>query len=504
MFLLFMLLCFLIASENEGIKEEIQAPPQDRNRVEEVRSVPAILLHPFSFEASLPKVGEKMDYVYGPGKNHLFVPGPVNIPEPVIRAMNRNNEDYRSPAVPAMTKTLLEDVKKIFKTTTGTPFMIPTTGTGAWESALTNTLSPGDRIVSFLIGQFSLLWIDQQQRLKFNVDVVESEWGQGANLDVLAEKLAADHAHTIKAICIVHNETATGVTNNLATVRKLLDQYRHPALFLVDGVSSICALDFRMDEWGVDVALTGSQKALSLPTGIGIVCASPKALEASKSAKSVRVFFDWNDYLKFYKLGTFWPYTPSIQLLYGLRTALDLIFEEGLDNVIARHSRLGKATRLAVEAWGLKNCTQKEEWYSDTVTAVLVPPHIDSTEIVKRAWKRYNLSLGLGLNKVAGKVFRIGHLGNLNELQLLGCLAEQHPYDPFPDLMNLLCMQLRFLQENLVCIDAEAQCQVKLHGDGCQIEECNKGCTQKYGPKAYGICFFYAKPSDTCLCRYPC
>ncbi|TYH69834.1 hypothetical protein ES332_D05G078700v1 [Gossypium tomentosum] len=320
-----------------------------------------------------------MDYVYGPGKNHLFVPGPVNIPEPVLRAMNRNNEDYRSPAIPAMTKNLLEDVKKIFKTSAGTPFLIPTTGTGAWESALTNTLSPGDRTVSFLIGQFSLLWIDQQQRLNFNVDVVESEWGQGANLDILAEKLAADHSHTIKAICIVHNETATGVTNNLATVRKLL--------------------------------------------GLGIVCASPKALEASKSAKSVRVFFDWNDYLKFYKLGTFWPYTPSIQLLYGLRAALDLIFEEGLGNVIARHTRMGKATRLAVEAWGLKNCTQKEEWYSDTVTAVLVPPYIDSAEIVKRAWKRYNMSLGLGLNKVAGKVFRIGHLGNLNELQLLGCLA---------------------------------------------------------------------------------
>ncbi|KAJ6984629.1 protein CHROMATIN REMODELING 5-like isoform X2 [Populus alba x Populus x berolinensis] len=369
------------------------------------------------------KLGGKMDYFYGPGRNHLFVPGPVNIPEPVIRAMNRNNEDYRSPAIPAMTRTLLEDVKKIFKTTSGVPFLIPTTGTGAWESALTNTLSPGDRTVSFLIGQFSLLWIDQQQRLGFNVDVVESDWGQGADLDILASKLAEDTAHTIKAVCIVHNETATGVTNNLAKVRKILDDYSHPALFLVDGVSSICALDFRMDEWGVDVALTGSQKALSLPTGMGIVCASPKAIEASKTAKSVRVFFDWKDYLKFYNLGTFWPYTPSIQLLYGLRAALDLLFEEGLENVFERHARLGKATRLAVEAWGLKNCTQKEEWFSDTVTAVVVPPYIDSAEIVRRGWKRYNLSLGLGLNKVAGKVFRIGHLGNLNELQLLGCLA---------------------------------------------------------------------------------
>ncbi|KAG7022104.1 Serine--glyoxylate aminotransferase [Cucurbita argyrosperma subsp. argyrosperma] len=379
-----------------------------------------------------------MDYVYAPGKNHLFVPGPVNIPEPVLRAMNRNNEDYRSPAIPAMTKTLLEDVKKIFKSTAGTTFLIPTTGTGAWESALTNTLSPGDRIVSFLIGQFSLLWIDQQQRLNFNVDVVESDWGQGANLDVLESKLASDGAHTIKAICIVHNETATGVTNDLSKVRFLLDKYKHPALLLVDGVSSICALDFRMDEWGVDVALTGSQKALSLPTGIGIICASPKALEASKNSKSVKVFFDWKDYLKFYKLGTYWPYTPSIQLLYGLRAALDLLFEEGLrqcdrSTQPTRQSnkvRIPKVSyqklhcsELAVEAWGLKNCTQKEEWFSDTVTAVLVPSYIDSSEIVRRAWKRYNLSLGLGLNKVAGKVFRIGHLGNLNELQLLGCLA---------------------------------------------------------------------------------
>ncbi|PWZ52657.1 hypothetical protein Zm00014a_021664 [Zea mays] len=364
------------------------------------------------------------DYVYGPGRTHLFVPGPVNIPDPVIRAMNRQNEDYRSPAVPALTKVLLEDVKKIFKTTTGTPFMIPTTGTGAWESALTNTLSPGDRVVSFLIGQFSLLWIDQQRRLGFDVDAVESEWGQGADLAALERRLRDDAPrHAIKAVAIVHNETATGVTNDLAAVRALLDKHAHPALLLVDGVSSICALDFRMDEWGVDVALTGSQKALSMPTGMGIVCASPRALEASKTARSVRVFFDWKDYLRFYDMGTYWPYTPSIQLLYGLRTALDLIFEEGLDNVVRRHNRLGTATRLAVEAWGLSNCCQKEEWFSDTVTAVVVPPNIDSAEVVRHAWKRYNLSLGLGLNKVAGKVFRIGHLGNLNELQLLGCLS---------------------------------------------------------------------------------
>jgi alanine-glyoxylate transaminase/serine-glyoxylate transaminase/serine-pyruvate transaminase len=251
--------------------------------------------------------------VYCPGRTRLFVPGPVNIPDPVICAMNRQNEDYRSPAIPSLTKILLEDVKKIFKTTTGTPFMIPTTGTGAWESALTNTLSPGDRIISFLIGQFSLLWIDQQQRLGFDVDVVESDWGHGADLAALERKLHQDTHRTIKAVAIVHNETATGVTNDLAAVRRMLDAYAHPALLLVDGVSSICALDFCMDEWGVDVALTGSQKALSMPTGMGIVCASPKAMEASKTARSVRVFFDWKDYIKFYEMGTYWPYTPSIQ-----------------------------------------------------------------------------------------------------------------------------------------------------------------------------------------------
>lgn len=364
-----------------------------------------------------------MEYYPGPGRNHLFVPGPVNVPEQVLRAMNRNNEDYRSPAMPTLSKSVIEDVKRIFKTSSATSFIIPTTGTGAWESALTNTLSPRDKILTFRLGQFSLLWVDQMQRLNFDVDVVDVDWGAGVDLGVLRDKLLADRDHEIKAVCVVHNETATGVTNDLAGIRNVLDRCKHPALFLVDGVSSIGALDFRMDEWGIDVALTGSQKALALPTGLGIICAGPKALEASKTAKSLRVFFDWNDYLRFYKMGTYWPYTPSSQLLYGLRASLDLIFEEGLDNVIARHRRYGHATRLAVEAWGLKNCTQKPEWFSDTVTAVVVPSDIDSTQIVRQAWKKYNLSLGLGLNKVAGKVFRIGHLGHLNELQLLGALA---------------------------------------------------------------------------------
>ncbi|KAH9539967.1 hypothetical protein CY35_15G083900 [Sphagnum magellanicum] len=365
-----------------------------------------------------------MDYYPAPGRNHLFVPGPTNVPEPVLRAMNRGNEDHRSPAFPKLSKSVIEDVKQLFGTTKATSFIIPTTGTGAWESALTNVLSPGDNIISFLFGQFSLLWIDQMNRLNFNVDVIESEWGAGADLATLSKKLSADYSHSVKAVCIVHNETSTGVTNNLAAVRRVLDESKHPALLLVDGVSSVGALDFRMDEWKVDVALTGSQKALSLPTGLGIVCASPKALEAAKTAKSLRAFFNWADYLKFYKLGSMWPYTPSVQMLYGLRASLDLILkEEGLHNVIARHHRLAEATRKAVQAWGLKICTQKPEWHSDTVTAVVVPPHIDSGNVVKIAWKKYNLNLGVGLNKIAGKVFRIGHLGYLNELQLLGALA---------------------------------------------------------------------------------
>lgn len=354
----------------------------------------------------------------------MFVPGPTNVPEPILRAMNRSNEDHRSPAFPKLSASVIEDVKQIFRTTTATSFIFPTTGTGAWESALTNTLSPGDKIISFRLGQFSLLWIDQMQRLNFDVDVVECEWGAGADLDVLKQKLESDYSKSVKAVCVVHNETSTGVTNNIGTVRKILDDAKHPALLLVDGVSSIGAIDFRMDDWKVDVALTGSQKALSLPTGLGIVCASPKALEAAKYAKSTRVFFDWGDYIKFYKAGSYWPYTPSSQMLYGLRASLDLILkEEGLDNVIARHCRLAEATRQAVKAWGLTLCTKKPEWKSDTVTAVVVPPWIDSNDIVKIAWKKYNLSLGVGLNKIAGKVFRIGHLGNLNELQLLGALA---------------------------------------------------------------------------------
>ncbi|BBN07046.1 alanine-glyoxylate transaminase / serine-glyoxylate transaminase / serine-pyruvate transaminase [Marchantia polymorpha subsp. ruderalis] len=363
------------------------------------------------------------EYFPAPGRNHLFVPGPTNIPERVMQAMNRNNEDHRSPAFPVFSKALISDVKRLFKSTKGTCFIIPTTGSGGWESALTNTLSPGDKILTYRLGQFSHLWIGRMTRLNFEVEVVDLEWGSGVDLEQFRSKISADRSHSFKAVCIVHNETSTAVTNDIGGMRRILDSVGHPALLLVDAVSSIAGLDFRMDEWKVDVALTGSQKALSMPCGLGILCASPKALEAAKSAKSLRVFFDWGDYLSAYKSGTYWPYTPSIQLLYGLRAALDMIFEEGLDCVIARHHRFGEATRLAVKAWGLKLCTTNPMWYSDTVTSVLVPQHIDSGDVVKLAWKKYNLSLGVGLGDIAGKAFRIGHIGHLNELQLLGALA---------------------------------------------------------------------------------
>ncbi|KAG0627882.1 hypothetical protein M758_2G235100 [Ceratodon purpureus] len=298
------------------------------------------------------------------------------------------------------------------------------TCTGAWESTLTNTLSPGDKIIVPCLGQFAVIWINLMKRLNFDVDVIESEWGEGVNLDILLQKLQADHSHAVKAVCVVHNETSTGVTNDLGLVRKSLDEAGHPALLLVDGVSSVGAIDFRMDEWRVDVALTGSQKALSLPTGLGIVCASPKALEACKHAKSTRGYFDWREYLECYKAGTYWPYTPSVQMLYGLRASLDLILKvEGLENVIARHLRLAEATREAVKAWGLTVSAKKPEWDSAVVTGVVVPPWLDSNDVIKIAWKKYNLSLGVGLGKVAGKLFRIGHLGYMNELQLLGALA---------------------------------------------------------------------------------
>ncbi len=359
-----------------------------------------------------------------PGRNFLFVPGPTNVPERILRAMDRAMEDHRSSAFPELATGLFRDLKKVFKTTTGQAFIFPATGTGGWEAALVNTLSPGDRVIAPRYGQFSHLWIDLAQRHGLRVDIIDVEWGEGAPAERIQEILTGDAQHEIKGVLIVHNETATGVTSDLGAVRRAMDAAEHPALLYVDGVSSIGSIDFRMDEWKVDLAITGSQKGLMLPAGLGIVCASPKALAARERAKCPRVFFDFGDMIKANATGYF-PYTPSLPLLYGLRESLAIIAEEGLENIFARHHRLAEGVRAAVRAWGggLKLCAKAPKWYSDTVSAILVPEGVNGADVIDVAFRRYNLALGAGLARMAGKLFRIGHLGDLNELMLLGAIA---------------------------------------------------------------------------------
>jgi len=356
------------------------------------------------------------------GRNFLFVPGPTNVPDRVLRAMHRAMEDHRSSDFPALAAPIFEDLKKVFKTTSGQPFLFPASGTGAWEASLSNTLSPGDRVLAARFGMFSHLWIDMAQRLGLDVEVLDAEWGEGAPIERYQEALAADSSHRIKAVLFTHNETATGVTSDVAGIRRALNETRHPALLMVDGVSSIASIDFRMDEWGVDLAVTGSQKGFMLPAGLGIVCASQKALGLYEQAKLPRVFFDFGDMRKANTTGYF-PYTPSLPMLYGLKESIAMLLEEGLENVYARHHRLAEGTRLAVKAWGLELCARAPKWNSDTVTAIMVPPGINGAEVIDIAYRRYNLALGAGLARMAGRLFRIGHLGDLNELMLLGALA---------------------------------------------------------------------------------
>lgn len=357
-----------------------------------------------------------------PGRNSLFIPGPTNMPDRLRVAMDLPLEDQRAPDFPAFTLALFEDLKKIFKTETGQIFLFPGSGTGGWEAAVTNTLSPGDKVLASHFGQFSYLWVDLCQRHGLEVDAIEVEWGKGVPLEAYADRLAADRAHEIKAVLVCHNETATGVASNVADVRKILDALDHPALLCVDGVSSIASIDFQMDAWGVDVAVSGSQKGFMLPTGLAIVGVSQKALDANKTARCPRCFFDFGDMGRANKDGYF-PYTPATTLLRGLRASVDMLLEEGLSNVFARHHRLAEGVRRAVAAWGLELCAQDPKWYSDTVSAICVPDGFDGNEVARMAYLRYNLSLGLGLSKVAGKVFRIGHLGSINDLMLLTAIA---------------------------------------------------------------------------------
>ena len=356
-----------------------------------------------------------------PGRNFLFIPGPTNVPDRINRAMHLAQEDMRAPDLPNFTKPLYEDMKKVFKTKTGRVFIYPASGTGGWEAGVANTLSPGDKVLMSGFGHFSNLWIDMCQRWGLNVQALEVEWGEGVPVEKYAEILKADKNHEIKGVFATHNETATGVASDIAGVRKALDAAKHPAMLYVDGVSSVASLDFRMDEWGVDVCVSGSQKGFMLPTGLGIICMSEKAIEASKTAKLPRCFFDIADQIKTNDLG-FFPYTPPMNLLRGLRESVDMLLEEGLDNVFARHHRMAEATRKAVDAWGLKLCAKAPKWYSNTVSAIMVPEGFNGTEVVRTAYRRYNIAFSIGLAKVAGKLFRIGHLGDLNELMILAAI----------------------------------------------------------------------------------
>lgn len=331
-------------------------------------------------------------------------------------------EDHRSSAFPALTHSLLEDLQKIFHTVDGRPFIFPATGSGGWEAALVNTLSPGDRLLAVRNGQFSTLFINCAERQGMVVDVIDVEWGDGVPPEQIEQALMADTAHEIKGVLVVHNETATGVTSDIPAVRRAIDAAGHPALLYVDGVSSIGSLDFRMDAWGVDLAITGSQKGLMLPAGLGIICVSKKAMATVETAGCNRCFFDLRDMAKA-NMGGFFPYTPALSLLFGLREALDMLLEEGMEHVVARHHRLAEGVRTAVDAWGLQVCARKPKWNSDTVTAVMVPEGVNGAEIIDLAFRRHNLALGAGLTRMAGKLFRIGHLGDLNDLMVLGALA---------------------------------------------------------------------------------
>ncbi len=357
-----------------------------------------------------------------PGRNFLLVPGPTNVPDRILRAMHVAMEDHRSSDFPKLTIPLYDELKKIFKTKDGQVVIFPSSGTGAWEAAITNTRSPGDKVLIARFGQFSHLWGELARRHGLDVIVQEEEWGTGASPERIEEALREDKNHEIKGVLVVHNETATGVTSDVAAVRRALDAAKHPALLYVDGVSSIASIDFRMDEWGVDLAITGSQKGLMLPAGLGILAASQKALAQMKDAKCTRAYFDLADQMRANPSGYF-PYTPALPLLYGLRESLAMLQEEGLDNVFARHRHLAQGTRAAVKAWGLKLCAKEPKWHSNTVSAILVPQGFDGADVIDRAYRRYNLALGAGLSQMAGKLFRIGHLGDLNELMLLGGIA---------------------------------------------------------------------------------
>lgn len=355
-------------------------------------------------------------------QNPIFIPGPTNIPEELRKAVDMPTIDHRSPVFGRMLHPALEGVKKVLKTTDAQVFLFPSTGTGGWETAISNTLSPGDKVLAARNGMFSHRWIDMCQRHGLDVQFVETPWGEGVPADRFQEILTADTSHQIKVVLATHNETATGVKSDIAAVRRALDAAGHPALLFVDGVSSIGSMDFRMDEWGVDIAVTGSQKGFMLPPGLAIVGFSPRAMAAVETAKLPRTFFDIRDMVTGYARNGY-PYTPPVGLINGLNVACDRLLSEGLEAVFARHHRIASGIRAAVDAWGLKLCAARPALYSDTVSAIRVPEGFDANRIVSHALETYDMAFGTGLGEVAGKVFRIGHLGSLTDAMALSGIA---------------------------------------------------------------------------------
>lgn len=355
-------------------------------------------------------------------QNPVFIPGPTNIPEGIRKACDMPTLDHRSAAFREILLPALANVKKVLKTTKGEAVIFPGSGTGGWEAAISNTLSPGDKVLASNFGMFSRKWIDMCTRHGLEVVRVDADWGQALPVDGFAKALAADTNHQIKAVLATHNETATGVRSDIAAVRRAMDAVDHPALLLVDGVSSIASMDFRMDDWGVDVAITGSQKGFMLPAGLAIVGISPKAIAAMDTAKLPRFYYDFRDMLAM-NPNAGYPYTPTVGLLNGLLTSSNMLLEEGLDNVFARHRRMADGVRAAATAWGLPLCASDPATYSDTVTAIMTPTGIDGNALVSHADATYGVSFGAGLGLVAGKLFRIGHLGMLTEAQALAGLA---------------------------------------------------------------------------------
>jgi alanine-glyoxylate transaminase/serine-glyoxylate transaminase/serine-pyruvate transaminase len=355
------------------------------------------------------------------GQHFLQIPGPSPVPERVMRAMDRQVIDHRGPTFQTLGREVLEGCQKIFKTSK--PVIIyPSSGTGAWEAAIVNTLSPGDKVLMVETGHFATLWQQMAARWGIEVDFIPGDWRRGADPAAIEARLAEDRAHSIKAVMVVHNETSTGATSRIAAIRKAIDNAHHPALFLVDTISSLASVDFRHDEWGVDVTVSCSQKGLMLPPGLGFNAISDKALAASKTNKMPRSYWDWQEMLK-PNASYFFPYTPATTLLYGLQESIAMLLEEGLDEVFVRHLRLAAATRAAVKAWGLEVLCLEPSEYSPVLTAVLMPAGHDADRFRKITLEKCNVSLGTGLMKLAGKVFRIGHLGDCNEVVLLGALA---------------------------------------------------------------------------------